>query len=99
MNNPQFTGPDAVRSRLRAAMSMLERAIASLPKPTGEPGGATTPSALVAAFDDLAKQLALGPDPELRACPSCKQFGMRAATRCGNCWTRLTPPERDAAVG
>jgi hypothetical protein len=35
--------------------------------------------------------LALGPAPETRECPSCRAVGMRAASRCGNCWTALAP--------
>jgi hypothetical protein len=48
--------------------------------------------ALLASWAELVEYLALGPAPELRACPSCGAFGMRAATVCGICWTKLVPP-------
>lgn len=97
MNNPQFSGPDAVRSRLRAAMSTLEREIAKLSAPAAD-ATASSQSAILSAFNALTKELALGPDPEIRACPKCKHFGMLAATRCGNCWTALTPPTEAATA-
>ena len=49
--------------------------------------------ALLASFDDLVSQLALGPEPELRECPKCGGVGMRRATVCSGCWTKLTPPD------
>lgn len=50
---------------------------------------------MAAAWAELVAQLALGPEPEVRECPVCKHVGMRAATRCGHCWTKLTPPTHD----
>lgn len=41
---------------------------------------------------ELVEYLALGPPPELQACPFCASVGMRAATRCGTCWRKLDPP-------
>lgn len=59
---------------------------------------AAGPSAeLRAAWADLVGQLALGPEPALRACPRCHQLGMRAATLCGHCWAALTPLAGDHA--
>ncbi len=46
---------------------------------------------LVGAWDSLVHHLALGPAPEMRVCPQCGRSGMRAATVCGYCWTKLTP--------
>ena len=92
MNSPSFSGPDPVRSRLRTIMAALEREIAQLP---GNP-----PSGLASAFAQLVALLALGPEPEVRACPACRHIGMRAATLCGNCWTKLIPPtEHDGVEG
>jgi hypothetical protein len=48
-------------------------------------------SALLASWAELIDYLALGPAPELRACPFCGSVGMRAATRCGTCWKKLGP--------
>ena len=48
--------------------------------------------ALLASWAELVEYLALGPRPELRTCPACGVAGMRAATVCGHCWTKLVPP-------
>ena len=55
-------------------------------------------SALIASWAKLVEYLALGPAPELRACPFCGSDGMRAATRCGACWRKLAPPARPASA-
>ncbi len=44
-------------------------------------------AALFSSWDRLVAFLALGPAPELKACPFCGSEGMRAATRCGVCWS------------
>jgi hypothetical protein len=99
MVNPHPNTPEAKRSRLRTIVSALEREISRLPEQTGTDGGSGPPSALAEAFADLVQQLALGPEPELRECPVCKHAGMRAATVCGYCWTKLPPlPEREGVV-
>ena len=54
-------------------------------------GKTTTIGDLTASWAELVKVMALGPEPELRECPVCHQAGMRAATLCGYCWTKLTP--------
>lgn len=84
----EYAGPDAARSRLRATVAKLELDVGRL-VPTND---ATV--SLRATVADLVDQLALGPEPELRACPVCHQLVNRAATLCSNCWTKLTPPER-----
>lgn len=37
----------------------------------------------------LVNVLALGPAPDVRACPTCGNTVMRLATRCGYCWRAL----------
>lgn len=49
-------------------------------------------AALLSAWAALVDFLALGPAPELRACPYCGASGMRDASRCGACWSKLVPP-------
>jgi hypothetical protein len=99
MVSPHSNTPQATRSRLRSIVSAIEREISSLPGQTGADGSSSPPSALAAAFTDLVQELALGPEPELRECPVCKHMGMRAATVCGYCWTKLSPlPERNGVV-
>jgi len=92
MNSSHFSVQAGARSRLRAALAKIEGEISRLP---GQARGD-----LLTAFTDLVEQLALGPEPEMRQCPLCGQMGRRAATRCGYCWSPLTPlPERDGFVG
>lgn len=55
-------------------------------------GASADATALLSSWAELVEFLALGPAPELRACPFCGGMGMRAATRCGTCWRKLTPP-------
>lgn len=96
MSITEFEGLDPARTRLRATIATIEGELARLPRPAASGEGQ---SALAASFADLVGQLALGPEPETRACPVCHHLGMRAATICGHCWTKLTPPGHTAAVG
>lgn len=72
---------DAARSNLRACVASVDHALVQTPP---EP-------ALRAAWDDLVKVLALGPDPQTRECVRCHAVVMRGASRCGNCWIALAP--------
>lgn len=69
------------RAALRAAVALVEKELLV------ENGSL----ALRGAWRHLVETLALTPPPELRECPSCGRTGMRAATRCGYCWTALEP--------
>jgi hypothetical protein len=91
MNSPQLAVADAARARLRTTLATIEREISRLPSQPAGDDGKSPPSDLLASFADLVEQLALGPEPEVRHCPVCGNIGMRAATRCGYCWTKLTP--------
>lgn len=92
MNSQRSAGPDAARSRLRATVATIEREISRLPTHAPDDDSTTGLSRLRGSFADLVEQLELGPEPETRQCPVCKEIGMRAATRCGYCWAKLTPP-------
>jgi len=96
MNNQRSLLPDPHRSRLRATVARIERQISSLPRWVID--DESSRDSLLAAFGDLVEQLALGPEPEVRQCPSCGHTGMRAATRCGYCWTPLAPYREGDAV-
>ncbi len=74
------------RADLRTLVGKITRELDHLPPPTG-----TQVAALRTCWVELVDALALGPAPELRDCPSCGKSGMRAATRCGFCWTKLAP--------
>jgi hypothetical protein len=68
-----------LRDRLRPIVSRIDQEISQL-APT---------STLVASWSELVQMLALGPAPETRICPACGGVGMRAATRCWQCWGAL----------
>ena len=72
---------DGAVTKLRAVVAVIEQEILHAPP---------TP-ALRAAWAELVKVLALGPEPQTRECPTCHGIGMRAASRCGNCWAALEP--------
>ncbi len=100
MNSPRLSVPDAARSRLRATVATIEREISRLPRQVTGDDSRSPPKGLLASFTDLVEQLELGPEPEVRHCPVCKHIGIRTATLCGYCWTKLTPPTgRDGVVG
>ena len=71
--------PDERRSRLRTMVAAIDEAM--------EGGG--TSGSLKDAWKRLVTTLDLGPEPEVRTCPSCQGIGMRAASRCGHCWVTL----------
>lgn len=98
MNSQRFLVPDAARSRLRATVATIEDEISRLPNQGRDVNSGSPPNGLLASFTDLVEQLALGPEPEVRQCAVCKHTGMRAATLCGYCWTKLTPPTKSDGV-
>jgi hypothetical protein len=81
---------------LRPIVEALDREMSRLLARGDAPGADTT--ALLSSWAELVEFLALGPPPELRACPSCGAVGMRAATRCGRCWRKLDPPAPPASA-
>jgi hypothetical protein len=81
---------DTDRDRLRTVVAAIDRGLSGLPVPEGD---AAAPARLLrASWAELVELLALGPAPETRACPTCGNVGMRTATRCGHCWSKLSPP-------
>ena len=72
---------DAAVTKLRAIVAVMDHEMLQ--------AGATP--ALQAAWAELVLALALGPPPQTRECPVCHGIGMRAASRCGTCWTALQP--------
>jgi hypothetical protein len=57
----------------------------------GQLAGTAASEGLKGSWAEMMTLLAVGPAPEVRACPVCGNFGMRAATLCGHCWARLQP--------
>jgi len=90
MNHEQLQVPDPARSYLRSVVSAVDCEISQLAQiRTGEP--IQTTDQLREQWKELISLLALGTEPEYRECPSCHHVGMRFATHCGFCWTRLPP--------
>ncbi len=75
---------------LRPIVEAVDREMTRLVARVGVADADTT--GLRSAWARLVEFLALGPPPELRACPFCGAVGMRAAPLCGACWRRLDPP-------
>jgi len=90
--------PDWKRSQLRATVAAIEQELGRLPREVTSDNRATPADALRASVADLVGQLALGPEPEYRQCPLCRHVGMRVATVCGHCWTKLTPAAAASGV-
>ena len=80
---------------LRPIVEAMDREMSRLSARGGTPGDDT---ALLSSWAALVEFLALGPPPELRACPFCGSVGMRAATRCGVCWRKLAPSAPPASA-
>lgn len=74
---------------LRPIVEALDREMSRLVALPDVAGKDMTP--LLTAWAELVEFLALTAPPDLRACPRCGSVGMRAATRCGNCWRKLDP--------
>ena len=97
MNGERFPHRDADTVRLRTVIAAIDRELSLLPRSPGDGGAASEP--LRRSWAELLELLALGPAPETRLCPICGHVGMRAATLCGNCWSKLSPPAADADIG
>lgn len=78
---------DEQRRRARALLTRLEERASAL-----QDGPET--KALAQALGELAAVLDLGPEEDLVNCPVCGAPGMRSATLCSTCWSRLTPLPR-----
>lgn len=75
---------------LRPIVEALDREMARLLARCHQ-AGPTDTTALRSSWAKLVDFLELGAPPELRECPSCGGVGMRTATRCATCWTKLEP--------
>jgi hypothetical protein len=85
---------EGTRSELRRLVSDVDEELEELRR-TGAAGPTDN---LASAFKALVDMLALGPEPETRRCPHCGAIGMRAATLCANCWSKLEPPAIERAI-
>jgi hypothetical protein len=85
------------QDELRGFVDGVARDVAQVSR-CASPRDAASVAELVGSWARLVDFLALGPAPELLACPHCGVVGMRAATLCGHCWKKLVPPERHGAT-
>ena len=81
-----FESRDAKTANLHIVMSVIEHKLAELGANDAE-----TVAELKAFLGELVTLLALPPNHEVRDCPVCNHVVMRAAKRCGNCWSKLVP--------
>jgi len=84
---------DTVRTQVRQLLSRIERELDPNAQPPRDTGPVPVSDALRGAVAELIAALDLGPEPPIRSCPVCTAKGMRTATVCGNCWSKLTPPQ------
>jgi hypothetical protein len=83
-------GESTQNAGLRPAVAAMDSGLTRLAH--GTPIGARVEiGEVLESWAMLVELLALGPAPEMRECPVCRHRGMRAATRCGFCWTALAP--------
>lgn len=78
---------DEQRRKARALLTKLEERASAL---DDDPKS----KALAQTLSELATLLDLGPEEDLVDCPVCGAPGMRSATLCSTCWSRLTPLPR-----
>jgi hypothetical protein len=82
--------PYAELIRLRGVIAAVEREMGPVTRHSESQAVGST-SGLVTAWDDLLKVLAVGPEPDLDECPYCARVIVRGATRCRECWRKLSP--------
>lgn len=83
-------GETTHNASLRPVVAAIDREMSRVAGGTLNPTGPGV-GELFESWAELVELLALGPEPEMKECPVCKHRGMRAATRCGFCWTALSP--------
>jgi len=90
MNNQQIKSPDPAQSYLRSVVTAVDFEMSHLRQAMTDESHATV-GRLIDRWEELVSSLALGPEPEYRECQFCGNIGMRLATRCGSCWSKLPP--------
>jgi hypothetical protein len=81
-------GESTLNASLRPVVAAIDHELSRLGE--GTVSGVEA-AQLRGSWAELVELLALGSAPELRVCPVCEHYGMRAASRCGYCWTSLSP--------
>ena len=75
---------DDTSSKLRRLLALMQEQLKTSTDHVGRVG-------LQRSFDAIVTELDLGAEPHLRACSSCGAIGMRDATLCSVCWSKLAP--------
>jgi hypothetical protein len=91
MKTLEFENLSDGRAQLRALIATINQEMLILSGQLMRDDPHATSDRLLASWATLVKLLALGPVAETRVCPVCRHTGMRNATRCGYCWTKLSP--------
>lgn len=89
MNDLAWDVLEPQRSRLRMLAAGVDRHVSLLAAADGTRSAADF-AALMEAWQNLMRALDLGPEPQLRACPSCARAILHEATRCRYCMTKST---------
>lgn len=77
---------------LRKLISEIDGHLVAMGPPADAGAERASFDALNASWASMVKLLDVGPEPEVRDCPSCRGTIMRAATRCMHCWHKSAPP-------
>lgn len=80
-----------VRTQLRQSLTSIEQELQSLSLQEGTEASRKSVAEIRSSWSTLVRLLALGPEPEVRACPGCQHTIMREAKICGYCWMKLEP--------
>jgi hypothetical protein len=86
---------ESARVKLREVVSTIDAEISSLSRGRTTEECRRATGELLVSWAELVKLLELGLAPEVRACPNCKRIIMAEATRCGYCWTEVSPFHKD----
>jgi hypothetical protein len=79
------------QDEIRTLLGTLDTQIAGVTALASTDDGREQSAKLASTFAALVRQLDLGEAPERRTCPHCGKSGMRKASICGFCWTKLAP--------
>jgi hypothetical protein len=81
---------DSARNTLRPMVEALDHRMAAFLDSVA-PADRAAATMLRTSWQALVDTLALGPAPEMRACPVCAHHVMRAASLCDRCWSKISP--------
>lgn len=84
---------------MRKTVTSTEHPLGSLAQQTDSAGLRQGVDELRANCSTRVQLMALGPEPEVRACPACKHRVRRSAPLCGHCWVKLQPLAEQGAAG